>query len=95
VERFHRIGSDEHAHATTDEGAAWSYAELAHDWTVHRMAKGPFPVPKVYVVEPLGEVEADPTPTANSSDVRSRHGFRIVGQRPLPEHMGEPEDWTS
>jgi Rifampin ADP-ribosyl transferase len=81
------------AYATTDESNAWNYAERA--W--HSRGQG---VPKVFKVEPMGEHEEDPTHTPEgvsrgnfSGDRRSRQGWRIIGERPMPEHMGDPEDW--
>jgi hypothetical protein len=88
-----------HAYATTDESNAWHYAQLAHNTAVHRSRGGPFPVPRVYQVEPMGEHETDPEYDGDrhrgnfSTDRRSRHGWRVVREMPMPEHMGEPDDW--
>ena len=49
----------DHAYATTSEDNAWHYAQLAHNVAVHR-GNAPFPVPRVYEVEPMGEHEPDP-----------------------------------
>ena len=92
---FPHTTSREHAYATSDPSNAWHYAETA--WN-NADAGGTHP--KVYRVRPLGPVEDDPTHTPSgesrgtfTGDVRSKHGFEVVGEEPMPEHMGEPEDW--
>jgi hypothetical protein len=90
--KYHKIGSGDHAHATKDPEAAWNYAELAHDWNTHRQESGPFPIPRVYRVSPIGGFESDPTVSANSTDVRSEQGFRVEGEEEPPEDF-DPEDW--
>lgn len=84
----------EHAYASTKEGDAWDYAEKA--W--HASGTG---VPRVYKVHPMGPHEKDPQVDergdwrggVNESDVRSKHGFAVLHEVPMPEHMGDPEDW--
>jgi hypothetical protein len=76
-----------HAFATTDVDDAWHYAEKA--W--HHASSG---VPRVYQVEPLGDVEKDPHEQNYSGKWhRSKTGFGVVGEVPMPEHMGPQEDW--
>lgn len=82
-----------YAYATQKPGDAWDYAEKA--WSA-----GDSGIPHVYRVEPLGRVSKDPlVDKAGRSrgnfmgDRRSKHGFRVVGEEPMPEHMGDPEDW--
>lgn len=89
-----------HAYATTTEDNAWSYAERSHDWAMNRARPGQHFVPRVYEVEPMGEHESDPSHDQHGNsrntfegDRRSRHGFRVVRELPLPEHLGTPEDW--
>lgn len=92
---FNHDTDPNHAYAT-GEDSAWDYAEKAHAWTVNRMDRGPFPVPRVYQVEPVHpeSVEEDPQGRGNNDDdVRSPHGFRVLREVPMPEHMGEPDDW--
>lgn len=83
-----------HAYATGKD-SAWHYATQAAD------AYGG--TPRVYEVAPKGPVEEDPIVDAhgrlrgnNSDDVRSRHGFTVVGEEEMPEHLhhlyGEHED---
>ncbi|MEU6362284.1 NAD(+)--rifampin ADP-ribosyltransferase [Streptomyces albidoflavus] len=83
-----------HAYATGLE-SAWHYAERAAD---HHGGK-----PHVYEVHPNGPVEKDPSHDAsgrlrgnNHDDVRSRHGFTVVGEEEMPDHLrdhyGEDED---
>lgn len=83
----------EYAYATDKPETAWHYAELAwnHSDTGH---------PRVYAVSPLGEHEEDPQVDERGNwrsnfegDRRSRHGWKIEGELPMPEHMGKPEDW--
>lgn len=83
-----------HAYATTNEDDAWDYAEKAF----HAADRGH---PRVYRVEPMGHVEKDPDEDehgnwrsgVNDGDVRSPHGFKVLHEMPMPEHMGTPEDW--
>lgn len=89
-----------HAYATSSEDHAWDYASKAHDWAMNSARPGQHFVPRVYQVEPLGEHEQDPAHDAhgnlrgnNSTDVRSPHGFRVVRELSMPEHMGTAEDW--
>ena len=92
---FPNMTSREHAYATPDESTAWHYAEAA--WNNADIGGTH---PKVYRVKPLGHTEDDPTHDQYGAsrgtftgDVRSKHGFEVVGEQPMPEHMGKPEDW--
>ena len=89
-----------HAYATTSQEHAWDYASKAHDWALSRSHTGRAGIPRVYQVEPLGEHEPDPQHDEhgrsrgnNSTDRRSRAGWRVVRELPMPEHIGTPEDW--
>lgn len=82
-----------YAYATPDEDTAWAYAEKA--WHCHDRG-----IPRVYVVAPLGELEVDPSTDGHgqlrgnySSDLRSRDGFAVVCELPMPERLGEPDEW--
>jgi hypothetical protein len=81
-----------YAYATPNEDDAWHYAEKTWNAT----ASG---IPRVYKVQPSGPVEPDPQYGPHGSrgnfesDVRSRHQFKVIGEIPMPEHMGEPEEW--
>lgn len=82
-----------YAYATTSVEDAWFYAEKA--WGARSTG-----IPRVYEVEPTGPVEDDPTedergyPRSNfASDVRSREGWAVKREIPMPESMGDPEDW--
>jgi hypothetical protein len=92
---FPHVTDPHHAYATTNLDSAWDYAEKA--W--HNGGQGR---PRVYRVEPLGEVEADPEIDEKGvrrgnkvDDVRSKHGFRVVDRMPPPPHIAETtgEDW--
>lgn len=81
-----------YAYATAEEGNAWSYAERA--WHITGRS------PRVYQVEPLGEVEADPSHHPNgrsrntfSGDYRCLRGWRVVRELPMPSEMGTRADW--
>lgn len=83
----------DYAYATTDESSAWAYAEKA--WGTR--AAG---IPRVFQVDPLGEHEEDPAYDQRGAsrsnyqgDRRSKAGWRVVREIPMPEHMGKPEDW--
>lgn len=88
----------DYAYATAKEDDAWHYAEMAHN---SQFRPGMKIHPRVYRVRPLGPHEKDPTYDHErgysrgnfEGDVRSKHGFEVVGEQPMPEHMGEPEDW--
>ena len=90
--KYHGVGSPDHAYATDSPGSAWHYAELSHDWEVNRRDRGPFPIPRVYQVEPVGHHEEDPNQHF-SGDVRSTEGFRVVGEHDVSDLRGDPEDW--
>lgn len=82
-----------HAYAASSEADAWNYAEKA--W--HASGTG---IPRVYEVEPKGAYEPDPQTDAAgrmrgnlAGDVRSKAGFKVKRQLPMPEDMGEPKDW--
>jgi hypothetical protein len=86
-------GDPGYAYATLDLADAWRYAEKA--W--HAMSIG---IPRVYRVMALGAVEPDPQvdaygrPRGNyAADVRSRDGFTVVEEMPMPDEYGDPEDW--
>ena len=91
-----------YAYATGREDYAWDYAEKAHN---SHFQPGMKIHPRVYRVKPLGDVEKDPEqypddhPLAGkfrgnwTTDRRSRQGFEVLHEMPIPEHMGEPEDW--
>lgn len=85
--------SRDHAYASNNASDAWDYAEKAWGAT----EKG---VPRVYEVRPRGEHEQDPpfdqhgnSRSNFSGDRRSRHGWNVVRELPMPEHMGTPEEW--
>jgi GNAT superfamily N-acetyltransferase/predicted SprT family Zn-dependent metalloprotease len=86
-----------HAYATADRDDAWTYAEKAHGWYNTRRRPGqPTRIPRVYEVEPVrrDSVGLDPQGRGNNpGDVRSPHGFRVLREVPMPEHMGKPADW--
>ena len=89
--------STEHAYATTKHDDAWNYAEKAWSGDPHQRR------PRVYEVKPIGglkHVEEDPRFTEtgrsrsnNANDYRSKKGWHVVREVPMPEHMGDPEDW--
>lgn len=88
-----------YAYATPHEDNAWDYAERA--WQSAGLDHPHFGnPPKVYRVRSLGDHEPDPTHDATGrqrgnfdTDVRSKHGFEVMEEMPMPEHMGEPEEW--
>lgn len=91
----HRSMTDpEYAYATETPEAAWHYAELTwnHAESGH---------PRVYRVVPLGEHEEDPQVDSRGQvrggvfegDRRSKHGWKVEEELPMPERMGRPEDW--
>lgn len=82
-----------HAYASSNEDDAWGYAEKA--WNASSTG-----VPRVYEVKPTGTHEKDPATDHMGrsrgnfeGDVRSKDGFRVVREMPMPEHMGPQEDW--
>lgn len=86
-------GDPDYAYATSSLDDAWRYAEKA--W--HATGIG---IPRVYLVEPFGEVEPDPQEDAQGRsrgnyehDLRSRDGFNVLREMPWPEEFGDPEDW--
>lgn len=87
-QRFFRSDHEgTHAFATTSESDAWEYAEKAFMHT----DRG---IPRVYRVEPKGDVEKDPHyQNTEGKWHRSKQGFNVVGEVPMPEHMGPAEDW--
>lgn len=87
-----------HAFATADPGSAWDYAERAAEAHGGR--------PRVFEVTPhADDVEKDPTHDeggnsrrVNPGDVRSRTGFGVHREMPVPEHIEsrydeEDEGW--
>jgi rifampin ADP-ribosylating transferase len=85
-----------YAYATGTEPGAWSYAEKA--W--HADPSGTSGPPRVYEVEPIGRHSKDPQVDSSGrsrgnyeKDRRSKNGWRVKTERPMPESMGSPEDW--
>lgn len=83
----------DYAYVTTNPRDAWNYAEKA--W--HSTGYG---VPRVYRVRATGPVEVDPSHDEHGhsrsnyeNDWRSRHPFEVQEELPMPEEMGEQEDW--
>lgn len=75
-----------YAYATTEPSHAWHYAEQA------AMTHGG--KPRVYEVHPAGPVEKDPEEDVHgtrrgnfAADVRSKHGFDVIGEEETPEHL--------
>lgn len=84
-----------HAYATSNVDDAWEYAHKA--WSAHPSGR-----PRVYAVQPAGHYEKDPETDAqgrmrgnNSSDYRSRDGWKVTRELRMPSHMGRPSDWDS
>jgi hypothetical protein len=84
-----------YAYATEDEETAWDYAEKA--WHAQ---SGPSQHPRVYRVSPLGRHSKDPEYDKGgnhrgnwSYDRRSKHGWQVEEELPMPDHMGKPEEW--
>lgn len=87
-----------YAYASTKPDDAWDYAKKSweNDDEVNRR-------PRVYEVRPVGgnrHVEEDPQYDENgkhrfnlSNDFRSKKGWKVVREVPMPEYMGDPEDW--
>lgn len=86
-----------YAYATHNHDDAWNYAEKAWGADDHGRR------PRVYEVKPIGgmkHVERDPQHDAQgqsrsnfSGDHRSKKGWKVVREVPMPERMGDPEDW--
>lgn len=86
-----------YAYATTSHDDAWNYAQKVWGGDDHGRR------PRVYEVKPIGghkHVEVDPqfdehgrSRGNNESDFRSKRGWKVVREVPMPEHMGDPEDW--
>ena len=81
------------AYATTDHDNAWDYAEKAF----HASDRG---TPRVYRVSPVGRHSKDPEVGRDGSrrgnhptDRRSKSGWKVIEEVPMPENMGRPEDW--
>lgn len=90
---FPNMSDSRYAYATRSESDAWHYAELA--W--HESGAG---IPHVYEVRPAGRHSKDPSRDRQGhsrdnfeNDRRSKEGWDYVREVPMPEHMGEPEDW--
>lgn len=89
----HQTNPD-YAYATTDKNHAWNWAQEAHHNTGGR--------PRVFKVRRRGPVEPDEpydragySRSISDSDVRSRHGFDVVGEEPMPHgirHLYGDED---
>lgn len=85
-----------YAYATTNPDDAWDYADKA--WNSTDSGR-----PRVYEVKPIGgmrHVEEDPRARSdgsprfnNANDYRSRKGWQVVRELPMPEHRGDPEEW--
>lgn len=84
-----------YAYATVEPSTAWHYAELA--WNAASVG-----IPRVYEVAPVdgADVEDDPTHDARGNsrgnfpdDRRSRAGFLVIRELPMPDDMGDPDDW--
>ena len=89
---------EEHAYATTSEVEARWYAEKAHqrrhtelERNSHLVPNGQWRdaesqvQPRIYSVEPVGDVEKDPRDGdggSRGSALRSRAGFRVTGEVP-------------
>jgi len=86
----------------TGKDSAWHYAVRAAD------AYGG--TPHVYEVAPKGPVEEDPISDAHGNlrgnfhdDMRSKHGFQVVGEEEMPEHLrhfynedeDDDDDWDN
>lgn len=76
----------DYAYATTSKDDAWTWAQKAWDNTGGR--------PRVFKVRRRGPVEPDEpydragnSRSVSDSDVRSRHGFDVIGEEPMPHHM--------
>lgn len=78
-------GMDGYVYFTTNVTTAWHYAELAWNAT----SSG---IPRVYEVVPTGEVIEDPNQEF-AGDYCSRLPLKVVRELPMPELMGNPEDW--
>lgn len=83
------------AYATPSESNAWNYAEKA--WHAASDVAGP---PRVYRVRAVGPTEEDPQYDQHGrhrsnygDDIRSRWKFIVVEEVPMPEEMGDPDDW--
>ena len=94
---FRSDTSHEHAYASLDKDAAWSYAEKAHYVTGGK--------PRVYQVRPMhgdhSHVEEDPmwddvrghSRGNYEGDRRSKVGFEVVRELKTPRHIHENFDW--
>lgn len=76
----------DYAYATTNKNDAWHWAEMAHHNTGGH--------PRVFKVRRRGPVEPDVpydrsgnSRSISDTDVRSRHGFDVIGEEPMPRHM--------
>ncbi len=91
--KFPQETNRRYAYATPSEDNAWNYAEKAF----HASDSGH---PRVYQVEPLGRHTRDPEYDRGGNsrgnfrdDRRSKAGWKVVGERKMPESMGNPDDW--
>jgi hypothetical protein len=85
-----------YAYATTSHQDAWRYAEKASD--IRGGGR-----PRVYQVRPIGghqNVEEDPSRDAHGNlrgnyenDHRSRHGFEVVREMKMPQHIYDHGMW--
>ena len=90
---FARESDSGYAYASESEIAAWDYAEKSFATKFDG-------IPRVYQVTPAGEHEEDPLRDAGGyrrgnyiGDRRSRVGWDVVRELPMPEHVGTPEDF--
>lgn len=94
---FPLIGDPSFSYATTNRDSAWKYAQDAWMRADPNKDNG---VPRVYGVEPLGDVEDDPMFDAkgqsrgiSEGDKRSKQGFRVLKRYSMPSHMGREEEY--
>jgi hypothetical protein len=94
---FPGVTDTSYSYASTKPEDAWDYAEKA--WNADNEGRRP----RVYEVRPMGgmkHVEEDPQHDEqgkhrfnNQNDFRSKKGWKVVREVPMPEHMGDPEEW--
>lgn len=84
---FPSVTDSRYSYATTESSNAEHYAELAYHSSDHGS-------PRVYQVKPLGRHSKDPQVDKQGrsrgnfdTDRRSKEGWEVVGERPLPEHL--------
>lgn len=87
----------DYAYASTSHDDAWNYAQKVWAGDDHGRR------PRVYEVKPIGghkHVEVDPQFDDHgrsrgnyAQDFRSKRGWKVVREMPMPDHMGDPEEW--